>query len=249
MALVSIIMPAYNAADFITETLDTVRRQSFSDWELLVVDDGSKDTTRDIVEALAALDGRIRLIRSPGNRGPAGARQLAIDHAGGRYVAFLDSDDLWLPDKLERQLVFMAEKAAVLSYTSVRRVNEDGSVTGRLMHAPPRLSYGQLLKNTAIVTSTVMVDRERSVPLRMVDAGYDDFCLWLSILRDGAIAYGLDEDLGRYRVRGGSVSSRPLRSIGWVWNIYRQVEGIPLIPSAWYLAHYGARAWLKRRRF
>lgn len=249
MALVSIIMPAYNAADFINETINSVRDQTFTDWELLVVDDGSKDSTLHIVSAAASLDERIRLILSSGNQGPAGARQLAIDHATGRYVAFLDSDDLWLPNKLEYQLSFMQANNAVITYTSVRRISEDGATIGKLLSAPATLSYNQLLKNTAIVTSTVIVDREKSIPLKIKKVGYDDFCLWLSILKGGQIALGLDEDLGRYRVRGGSVSSRPMRSIGWVWNIYRRVERISLIPSVWYLANYGARAWLKRRNF
>ena len=202
MALVSIITPAYNAADFVAETIASVQAQTFINWEMIIVDDGSKDATRDLVAAAAAADPRIRLIRSAGTQGPALARQLAIDNADGRYVAFLDSDDLWLPAKLERQLAFMHENNAVLSYTSVRRISEDGSTTGRLMQAPARLSYPQLLKNTAIVTSTVVVDRNLSGPLRMTAAGYDDFCLWLTILRDGKIAHGLREDLGRYRVRG-----------------------------------------------
>lgn len=249
MARVSIVTPAYNAGPFVGETLAAIGAQTFADWELLVADDGSTDDTRDIVAAAAARDRRIRLLVSAGNTGPARARQLALDHAGGRYIAFCDSDDFWLPEKLAKQLAFMDQHRAALSYTGFRRINEDGTRTGRLMPIPASLSYRQLLKNTAIATSTAIVDRDIAGPIAMTDAGYDDFVLWLGILKRGHTAHGLPQDLMRYRVRGNSVSSRPGRSAGWVWHIYRQVEGLSLPDAAWCLANYGARAWLKRQAF
>jgi teichuronic acid biosynthesis glycosyltransferase TuaG len=172
-----------------------------------------------------------------------------LDQASGRFVAFLDSDDLWLPQKLERQLPFMQYNKAALSYTSFRRMSEDGQVVGKVRPIPRSLTYDQLLKNTAIATLTAVVDREISGPIAMTNEGYDDFCLWLSILKRGHVAHGLQEDLARYRVRGGSVSSKPLRSARWVWNIYRNVENLSALRSVWSLAHFGARAWLKRREF
>jgi teichuronic acid biosynthesis glycosyltransferase TuaG len=202
-----------------------------------------------VVQSYAANDARVRLIRQPRNGGPALARQAAIERAQGRFVAFLDSDDLWLPAKLQRQVAFAMAQRAPLSFTAFRRINETGSVTGRLIAIPRSLSYRQLLKNTSIATLTAMVDRDITGPIAMKNEPYDDFCLWLSILKPGRIAHGLDEDLARYRVRGSSVSSRPLRSARWVWHIYRNVEQLPLLPSAWCFAHWGARAWLKRRQF
>ena len=249
MPLVSIITPSWNVARLIGATIKSVQAQTLTDWELLVADDCSTDETAAVVEGYASNDPRIHLIRQPRNGGPALARQAAIGRARGRFVAFLDSDDLWLPAKLERQVAFAGEHRSPLSFTAFRRINESGSITGRLVQVPSSLSYGQLLKNTSIATLTALVDRDITGPIAMKNEPYDDFCLWLSILKPGRVAHGLDEDLARYRVRGASVSSRPLRSAGWVWHIYRNVEHLPLLPSVWCFAHWGTRAWLKRRRF
>jgi teichuronic acid biosynthesis glycosyltransferase TuaG len=249
MPLVSIITPSWNVERLIGETILSVQAQTFADWELLIADDCSTDNTAAVIESYAAKDSRIRLIRQPRNGGPALARQAAIEQAKGRFIAFLDSDDLWLPAKLERQVAFAREHRATLSYTAFRRINEDGSVTGRLIAVPESLTYDQLLKNTSIATLTALVDREISGPIAMKNEGYDDFCLWLSILKPGHVAWGLNEDLARYRVRGVSVSSRRGRAAGWVWHIYRDVERLSLLKSAWCFAHWAARAWLKRRQF
>ena len=249
MPLVSIITPSWNVERFIDETVRSVQSQTMGDWELLIADDCSTDRTPDLIEAIADRDGRVKLIRQKRNGGPALARQAAIERAQGRFLAFLDSDDLWLPQKLERQIAFAQEKRAALSYTAFRRINEAGTETGRLIEVPASLSYEQLLKNTSIATLTALVDREVAGDIAMKDEPYDDFCLWLSILKRGHIAHGLNEDLARYRVRGSSVSSRRLRSAGWVWHIYRNVEQLPLLKSALCFAHWSSRAWLKRRQF
>ncbi|MEH2610397.1 glycosyltransferase family 2 protein [Bradyrhizobium sp. AZCC 1693] len=249
MPLVSIITPSWNVAPLIGETIASVQAQTMTDWELLIADDCSTDQTTAIVESHAAQDPRVKLIRQPRNGGPALARQAAIDRAQGRFIAFLDSDDLWLPAKLERQIAFAQAKRAALSYTAFRRINEAGTGTGRLIEVPGSLNYEQLLKNTSIATLTALVDRDVAGNIAMKNEPYDDFCLWLSILKPGHVAHGLNEDLARYRVRSSSVSSRPLRSAGWVWHIYRNVEQLSPIKSAWCFAHWGARAWLKRREF
>lgn len=249
MPLVSIITPSWNVAPLIGETIASVQAQTFRDWELLIADDCSTDQTAAVVESHAASDPRVKLIRQPRNGGPALARQAAIQQAQGRFLAFLDSDDLWLPAKLERQIAFAEKTGAALSYTAFRRINESGSVTGRLIPVPESLTYEQLLKNTSIATVTALVDRDIAGNIAMKNEPYDDFCLWLSILKRGHVAHGLNEDLARYRVRGSSVSSRPLRSAGWVWHIYRNVEQLSLIKSAWCFFHWGARAWSKRREF
>jgi len=249
MALVSIITPSWNVAMLIGETIASVQAQTMTDWELLIADDCSTDQTAAIVENHAAQDPRVKLIRQPRNGGPALARQAAIDRAQGRFIAFLDSDDLWLPSKLERQIAFAQAKRAALSYTAFRRINETGSVTGRLIEVPAFLNYEQLLKNTSIATLTALVDRDIAGNIAMKNEPYDDFCLWLSILKRGHVAHGLNEDLARYRVRRSSVSSHPLRSAGWVWHIYRNVEQLSPVKSARCFAHWGARACLKRREF
>jgi teichuronic acid biosynthesis glycosyltransferase TuaG len=249
MPLVSIITPSWNVERLIGETIESVQAQTFGDWELLIADDCSTDQTPAVVSGYAAADPRIKLIRQPRNGGPALARQAAIDHATGRYLAFLDSDDLWLPNKLERQLAFAERQRAPLSYTGFRRIDEAGAVTGRLIQVPQSLTYEQLLRNTSIATLTAMVDRDLAGPVAMKNEPYDDFCLWLSILKPGLVAHGLNEDLARYRVRGVSVSSRRFRSASWVWHIYRRVEKLPFPKAAWCFAHWSTRAWLKRLEF
>jgi teichuronic acid biosynthesis glycosyltransferase TuaG len=249
MPLVSIITPSWNVERLIGETIESVQAQTLRDWELLIADDCSTDSTAAVIESYAAKDPRIRLIRQSRNGGPALARQAAIEQAQGRFLAFLDSDDLWLPTKLERQVAFTREHRAALSFTAFRRINETGSVTGRLIPVPVSLNYEQLLKNTSIATLTAIVDRDVAGNIAMKNEPYDDFCLWLSILKPGHVAHGLNEDLARYRVRGVSVSSRPMRSAGWVWHIYRNVERLSLVKSAWCFAHWSARAWQKRRQF
>lgn len=247
--LVSIITPAYRSARFVVETIRSVQAQRYSQWEMLVVDDCSPDDTPEVVAGLAKADQRIRLIRQPVNSGPAAARNAALDAARGRYLAFLDSDDLWLPNKLERQLAFMAERPTALSFTEFRRISMDGTRVGRRVAVPGTLGYRQLLSNTAIATSTVIVDRELSGEFRMKQTYYDDFTAWLEILRRGHVARGLHEDLVRYRVVGKSVSRNKLRSAVMVWRAYRQIEGLGVLDSSWCFLNYAVRGTLKYSRF
>jgi teichuronic acid biosynthesis glycosyltransferase TuaG len=248
-SLVSIVTPAYNAGRFILETIGSVRAQTFADWEMIVVDDCSRDDTCRIVEEQSRADSRVRLLRHEVNQGPAGARETAIQRGRGRYVAFLDSDDLWTPQKLERQLAFMQRNGAALSFTQFRRIDAQGHTVGRLIDVPEELSYRQLLKNTAIATSTVIVDRGKTGPLHMTRTYYDDYALWLSILRRGFSAHGLREDLMRYRVLGQSVSRNKARSAAMVWRVYRDVEKLGLADSLWCFAHYASRGAFKYRTF
>ena len=189
--LISIITPAYNASRFIGETIRSVAAQSCQNWEMIIVDDCSLDNTCSLIDEFAKQDPRIRLIRHAINGGgPAKARNTALNAANGRYVAFLDSDDLWLPDKLERQLRFMESHRSALSFTSFRRITENGESSGQPVRIPARLHYRELLKNTAIATSTVVVDRDKTGPFEMVETYYDDFVLWLSLLKRGFVAHG-----------------------------------------------------------
>jgi teichuronic acid biosynthesis glycosyltransferase TuaG len=249
MPLVSIIMPAWNASRLIGQSIASVQGQTLGDWELLIADDCSTDNTTAIIEAIAEADPRVHLIRQSKNGGPAVARQAALDQATGRFVAFLDSDDLWLPPKLEKQIAFMVEREAALSYTAFRRISEDGDRIGRLHSIPPSMTYRQLMGRTVIACLTAVIDRQVAGDIHIADEPYDDFVLWLSILKRGHVAHGLAEDLARYRVRQGSVSSRPLRSMAWVWHIYRKVERLSLPHALWCLGSYGFHAAAKRGEF
>jgi teichuronic acid biosynthesis glycosyltransferase TuaG len=248
-ALVSIVTPAFNAERYLPQTIESVLAQSYRNWELLVADDCSTDATRRVAQEYAARDPRVRPIALERNSGPAMARQAAVEAARGSFVAFLDSDDLWLPGKLERQLEFMHARQAGLSFTAFRRISRDGGEVGHLIRAPASLSYRELLGNTAIATSTAMIDRSRTGAFRMVKTYYDDFALWLEITRRGFPALGLDEDLMRYRVVGGSVSRNKGRSALMVWRTYREVERLGLARSCWSFARYAANAMRKYRAF
>ena len=248
--LVSIVTPAFNAARFIAVTIASARAQSFADWEMVIVDDASHDTTRDIIERLQADEPRLRLICNDRNLGVAASRNVALDAARGRWIAFLDSDDLWLPDKLAAQLAFAAEHDAAFVFGSYRRITEDGCRIGRLIRVPGTLTYPELLKNTCVATLTVLVDRHSVGPLRFPDLKRgNDFALWLRLLERVGRAHGLDRDLGRYRVVRQSLSSRKLRSADWVWRVYRETAGLSGPAAAWCFANYAARACAKRWAF
>ena len=248
-SLVSIITPAYRAAAYVGETIRSVQAQDHAEWEMLVVDDCSPDHTCEIVAQHAAADSRVRLIRQAKNGGPAAARSAALAQARGRWVAFLDSDDLWLPGKLSAQLAFHRMQGGVLSFTAYRRINADASHTGRLIEVPATLDYAGLLCNTAIATSTVIVDRNISGAFTMKRTYYDDYACWLELLRPGRVAHGLNQDLMRYRVLGKSVSRNKSHSALQVWKTYREIEGLNPVRSAWCFANYGVRGWLKYRQF
>lgn len=247
--LVSVITPTYRAAQFVAQTIDGVCSQTHQDWELLVVDDCSPDDTVEVVERLTLSDARVKLLRQERNAGPAMARNSALSAGTGQYVAFCDSDDVWLPEKLERQLSFMRRTGAAFSYTAFRRMDEAGGRLGRLIRVPRSLNYAQLLCNTAIATSTVILDRSVVGDVRMTKTFYDDLVLWLSILKVGVVAQGLEEDLMRYRVVRGSWSRSKTRSAGMVWRTFRDIERLSVPRAAWCLANYGVRGVMKYARF
>ena len=247
--LVSIITPAYRAEDYISQTVSSVRSQSYSDWEMLIVDDCSPDRTYEVVEAFSRMDSRIRLMRQSQNSGPSAARSRALGEAKGRWIAFLDSDDLWLPSKLELQLDFHQKSGAVLTFTEFRRMSADGKRIGSKISVPESLTYRQLLGNTAIATSTVIVDSKLSGRFQMQQTYYDDFACWLELLRAGGEACGLREDLMRYRVVNRSVSRNKLRSAHEVWKLYRQLENLSLSAAGFYFISYALNGLQKYRRF
>lgn len=248
--LISIIVPVYNAERFIEETINCVVAQSYTKWELLLVDDGSSDGTISIIEEYVKKNGekRIRLIRQPENGGAARARNRGLEVAAGRYIAYLDADDLWVPEKLERELAFMMEKDAAFVFTGYEFVNENGKGTGKVVRVPEMLDYRQALKNTTIFTTTVMFDTkkiEKSL-LEMPVMKSEDTALWWKVLRNGYTAYGLDENLAKYRRAGRTLSSNKLEAVRRIWNLYRKAEGMGVLSSAWHFCFWAVRA-VKRR--
>ncbi|HUR87800.1 MAG TPA: glycosyltransferase family 2 protein [Ramlibacter sp.] len=247
--LVSVIVPAYKCGPYIARTIESVRSQTYPDWEMLIADDCSPDNTREVVVQWAQRDPRIQLIALEKNGGPAAARNAALARAQGRFVAFLDSDDMWLPAKLERCLAHAGANRAALVYTGFRRVTQDEGRTGDYITVPRTLTYRQLLGNTAIATSTVLIDRAIAGDVHMERVYYDDFVCWLSILKRGHVAHGLDEDLMRYRVLAKSVSRNKVKSAREVWKIYREVEHLGVLPAGWHFSRYAFNALRKYRKF
>jgi teichuronic acid biosynthesis glycosyltransferase TuaG len=247
--LVSIITPAFRVERVIGETVKAVIAQTYANWELLIAEDCSMDSTRNVILQWTKADPRIQLIAMERNGGPATARNAALERAAGRWVAFLDSDDLWLPQKLARTLEHAMANRAALVFTGFRRISADGSVIGKYVGVPPTLSYHQLLGNTAIATSTVLLDRNIVGDIRMKRTHYDDFDCWLQVLKRGHLAFGLDEDLMHYRVMGQSVSRNKRRSAVHVWRAYRDLEKLSLPVSFWYFIQYAIRGLLKYKQF
>ena len=248
--VVSIVTPVYNVEKFIRETMDSVRAQTYEDWELLLVEDGSTDGTPEVIQGYLEETGesRIRLIRQEKNGGAARARNRGVKEARGRYLTYVDADDLWAPEKLERQLQFMAEKKAAFSFTGYEFADENGKGTGKIVKVPGTINYKEALKNTTIFTSTVMFDVEQ-IPkeeLEMPVIKSEDTALWWKVLRSGCVAYGLNENLVKYRRAGKSLSSNKLEAIRRIWNLYRKAEGMSILNSCWHFCFWAIRA-VKRR--
>ena len=243
---VSVITPVYNAEKFLKETIDSVLKQTYKDYEYLLVDDCSTDSSADIVKEYAENDNRVKYIKLKENSGAAVARNTGLEHAQGRYIAFVDSDDLWYPEKLEKQLTFMQENNEAFTYTKYEHITEDGEIQSA-PDFPERLNYSGLLKNTAIACSTVVIDREVIGDFRMppVRKGQDT-ATWLKILRDHDYAYLVDEILNQYRGREGSLSSNKIDALKRTWNTYRNLENLLLPKALYYFTFYIWNA-VKRR--
>lgn len=243
--LVSVVMPAYNAAAFIAEALASVQRQSFPQWELLVVDDGSTDRTPDIVRAHARHEPRIRLLRNARGKGVSGARNTGIEQARGEFIAFLDADDIWEPEKLAAQIAVMRRTGCALSATSYRMVNEHGLVL-RTVRVPSRLTYRTLLKGNRIGCLTAVYSQRLLGKVYMpADFEHEDYVTWLGIVQSSGPAVGLNTALARYRKRGDSLSAPKLQAATWQWNIYRRGLGLPWAVSAYLFLNYAVRGVFK----
>lgn len=230
--LVSIVTPVYKAERFIEQTIQSVQAQTYGQWELLLVDDCSPDQSSAIIGRLAKDDHRIRHIQLAQNGGAAVARNEGIKRAQGEYLAFLDADDLWTADKLERQLAFMADRQADFVFASIQPVDESGQPQKAPIPVPAKADYHYLLGHTVIATSTVLLRRSAvgtfSMPLLR---GGQDYATWLMLLRKVGCAYGQNECLTKYRVCSDSLSSNKLSSVKQVYSIQRQQEGIGLLPA------------------
>lgn len=241
---VSVVMPAYNSARHIAGAIDSVRAQTVSDWELLIVDDGSTDGTDAVIARCAQLDSRIRCFTMAKNRGAAFCRAFAVERAAGAWVAFLDSDDLWLPDKLEKQLAFARRSPeAKLIFTGAAFLKDGAAAPGRYwMQVPERIGYRALLRQNVIPCSSVLVRRSclRDMTILRTDI-HEDFAVWLQILRREPFAYGVNEPLVVYRVSRASRSGDKRAAAAMTFRTYR-AAGLPVGKAAFCFCSYAARS-------
>lgn len=248
--LVSIIVPVYNVKSYIVATIESVLAQTYTNWELLLIEDGSTDGTKELVEAyLRELsDDRIKFHIIPENIGAAAARNYGMDISKGRFVTYLDSDDLWKPEKLEKQVAFMKEKDAAFSFTGYEFADASGKGTGKVVRVPADINYKQALQNTTIFTSTVMFDTEKlsKEELHMPIVKSEDTALWWRILRGGIPAYGIQDNLVLYRRIGNSLSSNKIEALRRIWNLYRKEEKLSIPFSVYNFCFWAWRA-VKRR--
>ncbi len=270
--LVSIIVPVYRAAAYIAETIAMVEAQTWQDWELILVDDCSPDNSAEVIrntlrkqagqdnaarqscegvqlEVLTGAGGQpVMLLQKQKNEGAARARNTGLDMAQGRYIAFLDADDVWYPEKLEREMRFMRQKEAGFVFTAYEFGDSQARPTGRVVHVPERLTYRQALSRTVIFTTTVLFDRKR-IPdrlLRMPAVASEDTATWWQILREGYTAWGLNEVLAVYRRPAKSLSSNKAEAVRRIWNLYRRQEKLSVAASAGYFIMWAYRATKRR---
>lgn len=242
---ISIVMPAHNAAKFIAESIESVVQQTYCSWELIVVDDASVDETVNVVQTLAMRESRIKLITLSENGGAAVARNTAITAAHGRYICFLDCDDLWLPEKLAVQLEWMNKYALPFTYTAYERIRENGQSAG-VVGVPERITYNQLLKTSVVGCSTAMYDTAHFGKVLMPFIRMrQDFALWLLLLKGVKFGGGIQQVLVRYRLRGESISSNKRKAALYTWRVYRHVEKLSLPRAIWYFSNYAIRGVLR----
>lgn len=248
--LVSVIVPVYHAEEYIHQTLESVLQQTYKNWELLLVVDGEQDPTISLIEDYikSTSETRIRLIVQKENQGAALARNRGVKEARGRYIAYLDADDLWEVMKLEKEIAFMKDMDAAFVFTGYEFGDEKAVGTGKIVHVPDKLVYKEALKNTTIFTSTVMFDTTKISRelLEMPDMKSEDTALWWKILRSGYDAYGLDENLVTYRRPVKSLSSNKLVAIRRIWDLYRKAEKLSLPYSCYNFCFWAIKAVLRR---
>lgn len=247
MALVSIITPLYNSEKYISETIESVLSQSFGDWEMIIVDDCSTDSSFQIAFGYTKKDKRIKLFKNETNLGVAATRNHGLRMATGKYIAFIDSDDLWAENKLERQIAFMSENKLAFSYSKYCTFNSDDKNKRKVVRVPKKMTANKILGNTAIACLTVMVNKEMVGDFYMPLIKHtEDNCTWQNILSRGFTAYGIQEVLSLYRVTSNSLTSNKKNAAKLQWKTYREYYHFSLVKTLFYFIKYSINAVLRR---
>ncbi len=247
--LISIITPSFNSAQFIEQTYKSISAQTYQDWEWLITDDLSIDNSWEIISRLASNDERIKAVRNKENSGAAVSRNNAIARAKGDFLAFLDSDDIWLPDKLERHIAFMQSNNADLSFTPYSLIDEHGVPMKRYvdMRCHGQYTYLDMLKKRATMgccTVMVRVGAFSDLSMPLIRAG-QDYALWLKLLKFCKTAHIFTEPLSQYRIVSNSLSRNKYKKALKVWEIYRDIEQLSLLKASYVFSHYAIRALLR----
>ena len=246
---VSIITCSYNAEGYIEDTARSIGRQTFTNYEWLVIDDGSTDSSPGIIRELAARDKRIKPYLHRKNRGPVAVRNFGMERARGRFIAIVDSDDLWLPEKLEKQVAFMKENRIPLSYTAYKKIRKCGKLkSGLTVPVPEMVSYRRILKSDSIMASSAMYDTDITGPITQpfgAPVGKDDLFFFLMILRRHGPARGVRDDLARLRLHGDSITGNKLKAARRQWRFYRRVIGLSPLKAISYFFVYAVKGFIK----
>lgn len=237
--LISVITPTYNCGDFIGETIESVLYQTYSNWEMIIVDDCSTDETKNIVNHYSLKDKRIKYYCLMENSGAAVARTKAIELAKGHYMAFLDSDDLWLPNKLEYQLYIMKRNSWNLTCTDYEQIDEKSNSLKKTIKCVSKVDYNRLLLDCPVGNSTVMynVNELGKFEVPNIRKRNDD-ALWLQMLKKEKYIYGINETLMKYRIRHNSISSNKLKLIKYHWILYRKIEKLSIMHSCFHIMYW-----------
>ena len=245
--LISIITPCCNAQKYLTQTIESVLAQTWQNWELLIVDDCSADGSAEIIKKYSEKDSRIKCFRTESRSGsPAVPRNIGIENAGGRYIAFLDSDDQWLPEKLEKQIrVFQENADAAIVFSYYEKISEEGVRSDRIVTSPELITYDRLLYSNVIGCLTGMYDTEKVGKIYMRQIGHEDYAMWLEILKKSFVGVNTCDVQALRRVRSGSVSADKFKAARWQWNIYRNVECLGIFKAIRCFVAYAFKGFLK----
>lgn len=245
--LVSIITPIYNGEKYIKECIESVLNQSYKNIEMIIVDDGSTDNSKEIIEKYMKDNSLIKYIKCNENKGISAARNRGIENAKGRFIAFLDADDLFYKDKIKKQMDFMLKNDYLFTYTSYDLIDENSLSLNKVILAKEYEEYKSLLKGNNIGCLTVMIDRLKiKGDIRFSNNSHEDYILWLSLLKNNTRAYGLSEVLSSYRKTSTSISHNKIKAASWTWNIYRNIENLSLIKSIYYFINYAMNGIRKK---
>lgn len=244
--LISIITPCYNAAAVIAETIESVLAQTYQNWELLICDDCSTDNSVAVIKSYCEKDSRIKLYSTPKNTGtPAEPRNIALNNAKGEFIAFLDADDQWFPNKLEEQIEFSDKNGYDFVYSNYEKISWDGERNNRFIYVATKSTYKSLLKTCDVPCLTALMKKNIVGNIRFKQIPKEDYAFWLDVFRNGVEAYNTNTVLGLYREAKHSRSSNKLKMIVGQWNILRRYERIGRFCSAYYLLVYIIKGYLK----